>query len=107
MPLVRFVAPNGTERTLEIAAGNSVMQTAIRNSIQGIEAECGGCLDCATCHVYVDDSQLHAMPPPSAQEDAVLAGVAAERRSTSRLGCQLFVPAGIETLIIHIPETQL
>ena len=48
MPRVRFVEPNGTERALEIAAGNSVMLTAIRNSIRGIEAECGGCLDCAT-----------------------------------------------------------
>jgi len=107
MPFVRFVEANGAERTLEIAAGISVMQTAIRNSVRGIEAECGGCLDCATCHVYVDDSQLHAMPPVSAQEDAVLAAVAAERRPTSRLGCQLFVPASIEILIIHIPETQL
>ncbi|WP_315834181.1 2Fe-2S iron-sulfur cluster-binding protein [Bradyrhizobium prioriisuperbiae] len=107
MPLVRFVEPNGAERTLEIVTGTSVMQTAIRHSVRGIEAGCGGCLDCATCHVYVDDSQLHAMPPASAQEDAVLAAVAAERRPTSRLGCQLFVPVGIETLIIHIPETQL
>lgn len=106
MPLVRFVEPTGADRIVEITAGSSVMQTAIRNSIRGIEAECGGCLDCATCHVYVDDSQLHAMPPPSTQEDAVLAAVAAERRPTSRLGCQLFVPAGIGTLIIHIPETQ-
>ena len=107
MPLIRFVQPSGAERTLEITAGNSVMLTAIRNGVSGIEAECGGCLDCATCYVYLDDSQLHAMPPPSAQEDAVLAAVAAERRPTSRLGCQLFVPAGLETLIVHIPETQL
>jgi ferredoxin, 2Fe-2S len=107
MPFVRYIESSGRERTLESQAGLSVMLTAIRNGIRGIEAECGGCLDCATCHVYVDESQVDALPPPTAQEADLLAAVAAERQRTSRLSCQLTVPAGIETLIVHIPETQL
>ena len=107
MAFVQYVSSSGTERTCEVAAGASVMQTAIRNGVRGIDAECGGCLDCATCHVYVDETQLAALRPPSPQEEELLGAVAAERRPTSRLSCQLHVPAELETLVVHIPERQL
>ncbi|MEW6643098.1 MAG: 2Fe-2S iron-sulfur cluster-binding protein [Pseudomonadota bacterium] len=107
MPEIRYVLTSGEIRTVDAPAGTSVMLAAIRNGVRGIEAECGGCLDCATCHVYVDDASIGALPPPSDQEDALLAAVAAERRPTSRLGCQLLAPADGATLTVHVPERQL
>jgi 2Fe-2S ferredoxin len=107
MPLIRYVGAGGDECTCDATTGVSVMLTAIRNGVRGIEGECGGSLDCATCHVYVDGALLHLLPPPSAQEQELLAAVAAECRPASRLSCQLHVPAGMEMLIVHIPEGQL
>jgi 2Fe-2S ferredoxin len=78
------------------------MLIAIRNGVCGIEGECGGSLDCATCHVYVDGAQLHLLPP---QE--LLAAVASERRpAVSRLSCQVQVPSSVEMFVVHIPERQ-
>lgn len=107
MPQIRYVLPSGETQTVDVAAGTSVMLAAIRHGVRGIEAECGGCLDCATCHVYVDDASRAVLPPPSKQEEALLAAVAAERRPTSRLGCQITVPADGATLTVHVPERQL
>ncbi|MGO4714244.1 2Fe-2S iron-sulfur cluster-binding protein [Bradyrhizobium sp. 2TAF24] len=107
MPQIRFVQPSGAAEVVDVPAGTSVMLAAIRNGVRGIEAECGGCLDCATCHVYVDEASLAALPPLGDQEEAVLAAVAAERRPTSRLGCQVIAPAGTMTLTVHVPERQL
>ncbi|MBR1222773.1 2Fe-2S iron-sulfur cluster binding domain-containing protein [Bradyrhizobium sp. U87765 SZCCT0131] len=107
MPQIRYVQPSGAAEIIDVPAGTSVMLAAIRNGVRGIEAECGGCLDCATCHVYLDEPTMAALPPPSDQEEALLAAVAAERRPTSRLGCQVIAPAGDVTLTVHVPERQL
>ena len=58
MPKVTYVALDGTRCDVEAAAGASIMETAIRNNVRGIDAACGGCLSCATCHVYVDEEWL-------------------------------------------------
>lgn len=107
MVLVRYRLQNGTDREIDASRGTSVMQAAIRNNVPGIEAECGGSLDCATCHVYVDSEFLDRLPPPSAVELALLEGVAAERRPNSRLGCQLVVQEEHAGLAVTVPERQL
>ena len=56
MPKITFTDSSGTVRTVEAENGSTVMETAIRNNIPGIEAECGGACACATCHVYVDEA---------------------------------------------------
>ena len=50
---ITFIDAEGTARTVEAEEGATVMETAIRNGVPGIEAECGGACSCATCHVYV------------------------------------------------------
>jgi 2Fe-2S ferredoxin len=57
MARIRFVQQDGAENVIEVGSGASVMLAAVRNGVPGIEGECGGCLDCATCHVYVDEAQ--------------------------------------------------
>jgi 2Fe-2S ferredoxin len=106
MARIRFVQPDGAENVIEIGSGLSVMLAAVRNGVAGIEGECGGCLDCATCHVYVDDSQVNGLPPPEPDELELLGSVAATRRSSSRLSCQLKPPFPAGTLTVHIPGNQ-
>jgi 2Fe-2S ferredoxin len=94
------------ECVIEIASGVSVMLAAVRNGVSGIEGECGGCLDCATCHVYVDEAQMGALPPPNDDELELLGTVAAPRKPNSRLSCQLKPPFPADTLTIYVPEAQ-
>ena len=82
------------------------MRGAIDHNLQGIDAECGGCLSCATCHVYVDEDFFRLLAPASADELELLTGVAAERRPQSRLSCQIPMTAALDGLTVHMPERQ-
>ena len=106
MPRVKYVQQDGTECGVDIASGVSVMLAAVRNGVSGIEGECGGCLDCATCHVYVDEAQMHALPVPGDDELELLGAVAAPRKPNSRLSCQLKPPFPAETLTVYVPKVQ-
>ncbi len=106
MPTVIYVQPDGRRQPTEVRDGASVMLGAIGGNVTGIDAECGGALDCATCHVYVDSAWMERLPPPSDDEDALLDGVASERRPESRLSCQLKIDSGLDGLVIHVPEQQ-
>jgi 2Fe-2S ferredoxin len=103
MSKVNFVRQDGTAFAIEIGSGVSVRLVAVRNGVSGIE---GGSLDCATCHVYVDDVQIDALPSPDAEERELLGSVKAPRGPNSRLSCQLKSPFPIETLTVYIPEVQ-
>ncbi len=107
MPKITYVHPDGAREELEIAEGTSVMQGATSNGIDGIVAECGGNCMCATCHVYVEPSQLALLPPMSEEEDALLDGAAAERRPNSRLSCQITVTQALDGLVVQLPERQV
>ena len=107
MPNVVFVHPDGARQELEIADGTSVMQGATAQGIDGIVAECGGNCMCATCHVYVEPSQLASLPAMSEEEDALLDGTASERKPNSRLSCQLPVTAALDGLVVNLPERQV
>ena len=106
MPRVTYIDTQGTETTLDIAVGTSVMQAAVYNGLDGIVAECGGSCMCATCHVYVREDQLARCPPMQPDEEAMLEGTASPRRPNSRLSCQLVVSPEMEGLVVHLPETQ-
>jgi len=106
MARVKFVQRNGLEQNVEIGEDVSVMLAAVRSGIRGIDGECGGCLDCATCHVYVEETQAGLLPPPSAEEIELLSNVSAPRKASSRLSCQLKLPPSIDQLVVFIPEAQ-
>jgi 2Fe-2S ferredoxin len=106
MAQIKFIQPDGSEAVVNIDGGTSVMLAAIRNGVSGIDAECGGCLDCATCHVYVDEQALSLLTPPQPEELELLGSVAAPRKSNSRLSCQLKLPSSVTSLTVHIPEAQ-
>ncbi|MEY8838496.1 2Fe-2S iron-sulfur cluster-binding protein, partial [Cribrihabitans sp. XS_ASV171] len=86
---VTWTLPGGDTRTAEIEPGISLMEAAVANDVPGIIGECGGCLSCATCHVYVDETWADRTGEAEEFEDAMLDIAAAERRPTSRLSCQI------------------
>lgn len=106
MATITYILRDGSRRNVDAPVGTTVMQAAIRYNIRGIEAECGGSMSCATCHVYVDDAFFDRLPAAEATESELLEGVAAERRRTSRLGCQMVVTADLDGLIVRVPERQ-
>ena len=107
MPKATFIQHDGTEENIEIRVGMSLMQAAMQENIEGIEAECGGCCMCATCHVYVQDPFLGVLPEAEDIELEMLEETAAERRSNSRLSCQLIMTQTLDGIVLQLPETQI
>ena len=106
MSKVTFTDASGETRVVDAQPGDSVMETAVRNGVSGIVAECGGSLSCATCHVFVDPQDYPSLPPREEMEDEMLWGAAVERQETSRLSCQIRVTDDMD-LHVTTPETQV
>ncbi|MCJ8159021.1 2Fe-2S iron-sulfur cluster-binding protein [Sphingomonas sp. LaA6.9] len=106
MPLIKYVAADGTEHVVEAPVGVSVMKAAVDNGIPGIEGICGGQCACATCHCFIEDAWSERLPPMDELEDEMLAETLVPRRAGSRLGCQVAVNSQLEGLIVHLPESQ-
>ena len=105
MPKITYIDSAGTERTIEAEIGSTVMETAIKNGVPGIEAECGGACACATCHVYVDEAWREKTGEPSPMEEDML-DFAFDVRPTSRLSCQIKVAPELDGLKVTVPERQ-
>ena len=105
MPKITYVEHTGFRHDVEAENGFTVMEMAIRNSVPGITAECGGACACATCHVYVDDAWTETAGAPSAMEEDML-DFAHDVRPNSRLSCQIKVKPEFDGLTVHIPEKQ-
>ncbi|AYN30526.1 hypothetical protein DUI70_0023 [Streptomyces albus] len=99
--------PDGSARTVDVPTGINVMKAAVARGIPGIVAECGGSMMCATCHVYVADDDVEAVPAVGEEEDALLEATASPRSDASRLGCQLIVTDELDGLTVLVPESQL
>ena len=105
MPQITFIDPAGTARTIDAPVGQTVMETAIKNDVPGIEAECGGACACATCHVYVDEAWREKVGDPSPMEEDML-DFGYDVRPNSRLSCQIKVADELDGLIVTTPEKQ-
>ncbi|WP_375788598.1 2Fe-2S iron-sulfur cluster-binding protein [Bradyrhizobium sp. Pha-3] len=106
MARIVFRTPQGTQRECEAEIGETLMAVARNHAIPGIEAECGGALSCGTCHVYLSAPATAVLPGPSEAESSMLEVVAAERRSDSRLACQIAVTPDLSGSFVEIPATQ-
>lgn len=105
MAMITFVQPDGTQQTVEAEPGMTVMETAKKHLVPGIEAECGGACACATCHVYVDDQWRERTGPPSEMEEDML-DFAFDVRESSRLSCQIKVTDALDGLVVRVPDKQ-
>ena len=104
MPRIIYIEPDGTRRELEVQVGYSVMEGATINGVEGIEAECGGACSCATCHAYIDETWLSKLQEIDGMEDAMLES-AVERKSNSRLTCQIQVSEDLDGLVLTVAPT--
>ena len=103
MPKIIYITPDGTRHEVEVESGYSVMEGAINNDIDGIIAECGGACACATCHSYIDAAWMDRIPTMDDMEDSML-DAAYERKSNSRLTCQIEVVEELDGLIVHVGD---
>jgi 2Fe-2S ferredoxin len=106
VPRIVFIKPDGQRREVEAADGESVMQAALNNLVDGIVGECGGDLSCATCHVFVDPEWFPALPEASADEEDMLEATSEEPTKFSRLSCQIKCDDKLDGLVVHLPATQ-
>src|ERR1044072_1875217 len=105
MPKITYIDHAGTVRTVEGEIGSTVMETAIKHGIPGIEAECGGACACATCHVHVDEAWRAVVGEPSPMEEDML-DFGYDGQANSRLSCQIKVTAELDGLVVRTPERQ-
>ena len=105
MPKITFIDSAGSSRTIDAENGATVMETAIKNDVPGIEAECGGACACATCHVYVDEPWGEKVGAPTPMEEDML-DFGFDVRPNSRLSCQIKVTEDLEGLSVSTPERQ-
>ena len=105
MITVTFIDASGASRAVEAQAGSTLMETALRNGVPGVEAECGGACACATCHVYVAPEWTEMVGRPSPMEEDML-DFAADVRPNSRLSCQIKVTEALDGLVVATPARQ-
>ena len=105
MAKVTYIENSGNSQTIEIANGLSVMEGAVQNDIPGIDADCGGGMACATCHVYVNEEWFEKMPKKEDGEEDML-DMAFEPKKNSRLSCQIIVSDELDGLIVSTPSKQ-
>ena len=105
MPKVTYKDFNGNSKTINVESGLSVMEGAIQNDIPGIDADCGGSMACATCHVYVEEKWLNKLPKAEDAENDMI-DMAYNPKKNSRLSCQIILSDELEGLEVTTPEKQ-
>ena len=105
MAKITYIDSAGGARTIDAEVGSTVMETAIKNDVPGIEAECGGACACATCHVYVDEAWREKVGGPSPMEEDML-DFGYDVKPSSRLSCQIKVTDELDGLVVRTPERQ-
>ncbi len=105
MPKITYIDSSGNKNTIEIEKGLSVMEGAVQNNIPEIDADCGGGMACATCHVYVKDEWFNKLPKAEDAEQDMI-DMAFEPKKNSRLSCQLIVSDELDGLVVTTPSKQ-
>ena len=106
MPKITYIDSTGEQRTIDIEKGLTVMEGAVQNQIPGIDADCGGGMACATCHVYVKEEWLNKLnKAEDAEQDMI--DMAFEPKKNSRLSCQIIVSDELDGLTVTTPLKQV
>ena len=106
MITLHFIAADGLATSVQGKPGKSLMEAAVAAGIDGIAADCGGLLTCATCHVHVQEPFASSLPPPDGEELGMLEFTAAPRSPASRLSCQIKLTPALDGLTVQLPATQ-
>lgn len=109
MPEITFHFKDGRTKTVDVSENTSVMQAAVDNGIEEIEGACGGCVSCATCHVYVHPDWVERVTEQDnekSEDEEDLLDTAYDVRDTSRLGCQIRITKELNGLTVALPGTE-
>lgn len=106
MALVTYIEHNGTDHQVEVAEGETLMQAAVNDGIDGIVAECGGALSCATCLCFVDPAWIDKIEPPSEMETQLLEFALNGDQPGARFSCQIHASDKLNGLIVRLPKSQ-
>lgn len=102
MPTLTYISPSNEKVTVEGEVGLSLMEIAVNNDIEGIDADCGGSCACATCHVIIPESFLGKTGFADDDESALL-DFLDNRTMGSRLSCQIEMREDFDGMVIKIP----
>jgi 2Fe-2S ferredoxin len=105
MVKITYISHDGQECVVDVEPGLSVMEGARKNGVPGIDADCGGCCACGTCHVYVEENWRDRLSAKKEDEEAML-DYAERAAPSSRLSCQIKVTEDMEGLIVRTPKSQ-
>ena len=105
MPKINYQDNQGNSKIIDVENGLTVMEGAIQNDIPGIDADCGGSMACATCHVYVEEKWLDKLPKAEEAEVDMI-DMAFEPKKNSRLSCQIIVSDDLDGLKVTTPSQQ-
>ena len=105
MAKITYINHENQTQTIEVQNGLTVMEGAVQNDIPGIDADCGGGMACATCHVYVKEDWFDKINKKNEGEDDML-DQAYEPKKNSRLSCQIIVSDDLDGLVVDMPEKQ-
>ena len=105
MPKITYITAENETHTIDVDNGLTVMEGAVQNNIPGIDADCGGGMACATCHVYVTEDWFDKLPKKVDGEEDML-DMAYEPKKNSRLSCQIVVSDELDGLKVNIPSKQ-
>ena len=105
MPKITYIEHGGKQHKIEVSNGLTVMEGAVQNDIPGIDADCGGSMACATCHVYVKEEWFNKLTKKESGEEDMI-DMAHKPNKFSRLSCQLTVSDELDGLVVQLPEKQ-
>ena len=105
MAKITYITSDTKVHEIEVQNGLTVMEGAVQNDITGIDADCGGSMACATCHVYIEQKWLSKLPKAEDAEIDMI-DMAFEPKNNSRLSCQLIVDENLDGLVVTTPEKQ-
>ena len=105
MSKIIYITSDAKIHEVEVQNGLTVMEGAVQNDIPGIDADCGGGMACATCHVYVTEDWFDKLPKKEDGEEDMI-DMAFEPKKNSRLSCQIIVSEDLDGLIVTTPSKQ-
>ncbi|PKP78891.1 MAG: 2Fe-2S ferredoxin [Alphaproteobacteria bacterium HGW-Alphaproteobacteria-3] len=105
MAKVTYIENNGTEHTIDVPNGTTLMEAAVKQGIPGIDGDCGGACACATCMVYVPEEWAAKLPEVETMEETML-DFCERREDNSRLSCQLVASDALDGIKVQMPESQ-
>ncbi|MCG8672732.1 MAG: 2Fe-2S iron-sulfur cluster-binding protein [Pseudomonadales bacterium] len=106
MASITFIEHDGTEHKVEVEEGQSLMEAAQVGDVPGIDADCGGCCGCGTCHIIVDPAWA-SKTGSMADDEKLMLDMTPEKTSTSRLSCQVIASEDMDGMIVRLPEFQM